>query len=75
MSFASSNYKGFHGLGPTDAEHGRPRGSAGGGAFVKISFSLVYRCSIEGYQDTLNAGDLEKAAPSTLYLDTLGPSS
>jgi hypothetical protein len=34
--YASSNYKGLHGLGTHDLEHGRPRGSAGGGAHVKM---------------------------------------
>ena len=56
LSYASSNYKGLHGLEPTDPEHGRPRGSAGSGALVEIELPLVYRCSIEGYQDTLDAG-------------------
>ena len=55
MSYASSNYNGLHVLGTTDLEHGRPRGSTGGGAHVKIELPLVYRCSIEGYQDTLDA--------------------
>ena len=40
MSYASSNYKGLHGLGPTDPEHGRPRGSVGGGADVEIELLL-----------------------------------
>ena len=75
MSYASSNYKGLHGLGPTDPEHGRAEGLQAVVLMSRSSFSLVYRCSIEGYQDTLDAGDLEKAAPSTLYLDTLEPSS
>ena len=75
MSYASSNYKGLHGLGPTDPEHGRPEGLQAVALMSRSSFSLVYWCSIEGYQDTLDAGDLEKAAPSTLYLDTLGQSS
>ena len=56
MSYASSNYKGLHVLVPTDLEHGRPRGPVGGGAHVEIELPLVYRCSIEVYQDTHDAG-------------------
>ena len=56
MSYTSSNYKGLHGLEPTDPVNGRPRGSTGSGAHVKIELPLVYRCSIEGYQDILDAG-------------------
>ena len=56
MSYASSNYKGLHGLGPTDPEHGRPEGLQAVALMSRSSFSLVYRCSIEGYQDTLDAG-------------------
>ena len=56
MSYASSNSKGLHGLGPTDPEHVRPEGLQAVALKLRSSFSLVYRCSIEGYQDTLDAG-------------------
>ena len=56
MSYASSNYKGLHGLGPTDPEHGRAEGLQAVVLMSRSSFSQVYRCSIEGYQDTLDAG-------------------
>ena len=56
MSYASSNHKGLHGLGPTDPEHGRSEGLQAVVLMSRSSFSLVYRCSIVGYQDTLDAG-------------------
>jgi hypothetical protein len=63
--YVNSNYKGLHGLGPHDLEHGRLRGSAGGGAHVRSSFSLIYQCLTEGYQDTLDADTGDK-----LHLET-----
>ena len=56
MSNACSNYKGLYGQGPTDPEHGRPGGLQVVALMSRSSFSMVYRCSIEGYQDTLDAG-------------------
>ena len=55
MSYTSSNYKGLHGLGPTGPEHGRSEGLQAVVLMFRSSFSQVYRCLIEGYQDTLDA--------------------